>query len=157
LFDTFQHLRGALLDDEHPGDQPVSVGGDKNRIRLGGGLDARRAVGDVAEDLRVFAVALDNHDLSAVNTQPHGELQFVAPGELAITLFDRVQNGQTGAGRAFGVVVMRLRPAEVGHDSVAEKLGDVAAEAYDLKADGGLIVGDNFAPFLRIQSTRNLG
>src|SRR6516165_6536757 len=104
----------------------------------------------------MVGVALDNHDLAAMDSQAHGEL-LQAAGDRPVTLLDGVQDGETGTCRALGVVVVRLGPAEVGHDPIAEELRDVAAEAYHLEADGSLIVGYELAPFLGIHATGNLG
>ncbi len=44
---------------------------------------------------------------------------------------DRLDQLQPGAHRPLGIVLVRLRPAEVGEHAVAHVLGDVAVEAAD--------------------------
>ena len=52
----------------------------------------------------------------------------VRSGAAAATASTR---GEAGAHRPFGVVLVRLRTAEVGEHAVAQILGDVAAELRD--------------------------
>ena len=56
-----------------------------------------------------------------------GELRLAAAGVLAVDLGERALDGQRGAHRAFGVVLLRERIAEQRHQPVAQFLGDMAA------------------------------
>ena len=65
--------------------------------------------------------------------------------------------GETCANRALGVVLVRLRPAEIGEHAVAHQLGDSALVAGDL-ARHRLLVGENdLAHVLRVEPLRQLG
>ena len=59
--------------------------------------------------------------------------------------------------RPLGVVLVRLRPAEIGQHAVAHELGDVAVEAQDLARDGVLVGADDLAHVLGIERRRQRG
>jgi hypothetical protein len=64
---------------------------------------------------------------------------------------DRLRRGQAHAHGALGVVLARLRPAEVGEHAVAEQLGHVAALRLD-GAGGGAVIGvDDRAQVLGVE------
>ncbi len=58
---------------------------------------------------------------------------------------------------ALGIVAMRRRPAEVGEQTVAEVLCDVAAVARDHGLGRTLIAAEHLAPVLGIEPHRDLG
>ena len=59
--------------------------------------------------------------------------------------------------RPFGVVLMRLRPAEIGQHAVAHELGDVALEAQGLAGHGILVDTNGRAHLLGIERRRQRG
>ena len=69
-------------------------------------------------------------------------------------VFDQLQ---PGAHRALGVVLVRLRPAEIGQHAVAQVLGDMAVEAADHLRAGRLIGAHDRAQVLGIEPRRQLG
>ena len=68
-----------------------------------------------------------------------------------------VDRGEARAQRPLGVVVVRLRVAEVGEDAVAQVLRDVPAEALDGARGRALIRADDLAQVLGIELRRQLG
>jgi hypothetical protein len=65
--------------------------------------------------------------------------------------------GEAGAHRAFGVVLARLRVAEIGQHAVAHVFGDEAALAFDGLSAAPVIGGDDGAQVLDLQSGRQRG
>ena len=63
----------------------------------------------------------------------------------------RVEDRESCACGALGVVVMRLGPAEIRHDAVAEVFGDVPAESRDRFCCRAMVSRDYLAPFLGIK------
>src|SRR5215472_8885021 len=55
------------------------------------------------------------------------------------------------------IVVVRLRPAEIGHHTIAEVLGDSAAVALDRLCRSVMVIRDDFAPPFGIEMTCDLG
>ena len=55
---------------------------------------------------------------------------------------DHLDHRQPGAHRALGVVLMRLRIAEIDQHAIAHVLGDKAGEAADRVGDGAVIGAD---------------
>ena len=64
---------------------------------------------------------------------------------------DRLRRGEAGAHGALGVVLVRLRPAEVGQHAVAEELGDVAALLPHRLGHGAVVGGHDLAQVLRVE------
>ena len=64
---------------------------------------------------------------------------------------------EPGPDRPLGLVLVRLRPAEIGEHAVAHVLGDVPAPALDHLGAGVLIGADHRAHVLGIEPRRQLG
>ena len=150
LAHALQHLRPAVLDHEHPGDQALRRGGDHHRVGLGRALHARRDVRRLAEDL----AAVGDHHRPGVHADAHGQARPVAGGEGGVERRHRVDDRQAGADRPFRVVLARRGPAEVDEQPIAEVLGDVAAEARDGAGGGLLVLRDEVAPLLGVELLR---
>src|ERR1700674_5617440 len=114
--DALELLRAAIFDDEQARDQPMRVVCDRDRAWFGGRLNPRRDIGHVAKDVRLVAGAFTNHHRARIDTDPCGELRMSG---LFVELFDRVEEREARASGALGVVVVRLRIAEIGHHAVA--------------------------------------
>ena len=153
-FDAFERLRAALFDHEQPRDQPMRRIGDHHRARLRRRLHPRGDIGRVAEDVGVLARARANHHRARIDADPRRQLRV---RRMFVELRDRVEDREARAGGAFGVVVVRLGPAEIGHHPVAEILRDVAAEAGDRFRRRAMVPGDDLAPFLGIELRRDRG
>ena len=64
---------------------------------------------------------------------------------------------QTGAGGAFAVIIVSFGPAEIGHDAVAEVLGDVSAESSDRLGGGAMVSSNHLAPFFGVELSGDFG
>ncbi len=69
-------------------------------------------------------------------------------------LGNRGRRGHARADRSFRRVLLRHGPAEVGQDTVAHELGDMALESRDFRGDGALIGLDDLAHLLRVELGR---
>ena len=111
-------------------------------------------LGVVADHRRFLRGALA--DQVAHHHQPGGDAG--ARGQrLAVAgpqLADGGDRGHGGANRPLGLVLMGLRPAEIGQHAVAHELGDVAVEARDLAGNRILVAPDDLAHLFRIASRR---
>ena len=75
-------------------------------------------------------------------------------GVPGVEVGERALDGERGAHRALGVVLLRLRIAEEGHQPVAELLQDMAAETRH-RGGGRVEIGaDQVAPVLGVQPSR---
>ena len=117
-------MRALVFGDEKPGCLPLHARGDEHRSRFGRRLHPRRDVRRVAEH---FAGRVD-HDRAALDADAGGKLGRAGSHVARVEVGKRALDGERGADRAFGVVLLRLRIAEEGHQAVAELLQDVPAE-----------------------------
>ena len=65
---------------------------------------------------------------------------------------DAVDKCQAGPHRLLGIMLLRLRIAEIGEDAVAHILGDIAPEPGDHLGDGGVIGPEHLAQIFRIEA-----
>ena len=70
---------------------------------------------------------------------------------------DRLDHRQPGAHRPLGIVLMRLRIAEIDQHPVAHVFGDKAVEAADRLGDGAVVGADQLAQILRVKPRRERG
>ena len=70
---------------------------------------------------------------------------------------DRVDDGEAGAHRPLGVVLMRLWVAEIDQHPIAHILGDEPGERGDRVGDAAVIGADHLAQILRIEACRQRG
>jgi hypothetical protein len=148
LTHALQHLRAAVLDDEHPGHQTLRRGGNHHRVGLGRALHTRRDVRRLAE----YLAAVGNHYRAGVQADAHGQARPLV--ERGIQRCHRVDNREPGADGAFRIVLARRRPAEIDEQSIAEILGDMTAEARDGARCGLLVLSDQVAPLLSVELLR---
>jgi len=97
---------------------------------------------------RSCADQIANDDEASGDANPN--VQRLLCGELA----DRVDDRETGAGRALGVVLMRLRIAEINQHAIAHILGDKTAKAADGVGDAAVVGADDLAQILGIEARR---
>ena len=104
---------------------------DDDSAWLGKGLEPRREVGRLADHglllRRALADQLANHDQPGRDADPRRERR----GRAALEPADRLDQSEPSSHRPLGVVLVRLRPAEVGEHAVAHVLGDMAVPAVD--------------------------
>src|SRR5260370_16440900 len=63
----------------------------------------------------------------------------------------RLQDRHARARGTLGVVVVRLRPAEISHHAVAKVLGDTSAEALDGLRRRDMVLADDLPPLFGIE------
>jgi hypothetical protein len=80
----------------------------------------------------------------------------VAAGNVGAERRQLVEDCQAGTDRALGVLLLRVRIAEINQDAIAHELGDIAVEAPDSFADPLLIGADHIAHVLGIEPRREL-
>ena len=68
-----------------------------------------------------------------------------------VQLLDGVADGERGADRALGVVLVRRGGAEDRHDGITDELLHRAAEALDLGAQARVVGGEHRPHVLRIE------
>ena len=73
---------------------------------------------------------------------------------LAVQFGERALDGQRGAHRAFGIVLLRDRMSEQRHQPVAELLGDTAAHLRHRLRRRVEVGGDQIAPILGVEPRR---
>jgi hypothetical protein len=69
----------------------------------------------------------------------------------------RIDYRKSRARSAFGVIVVRFRPAEISHHTVPEVFRHKAVEMCDCFRHCAEIVSFDFTPFLGVEACRNLG
>jgi hypothetical protein len=141
-------LRAAILDDEQARNQPMRRISDRHGARFGSRLHPRRDVRHVAEDLRLVARALTDHDQARIDADPCGQLRVTG---LLVELHYRVEEREARACGALGIVVVRGGPTEVSHHAVAEIFRDVAVEARDRFGGCTMESGERLAPLLGVE------
>ena len=83
------------------------------------------------------ASARANHHRARIDPDSGGELRVP---RLFVELRYRVENRQARARRAFGIVVVRRGPAEVGHHAVAQVFRNVAVESRYRFGCGAMVI-----------------
>ena len=102
---AFERMRAAILGDEQAGDLTLDARRDQHRSRLGERLHPRGDIGRVTED---FAVRID-HDRPGFDADPGDELRAARARIVAVQLGERSLDGERGANRALGIVLLRDR------------------------------------------------
>jgi hypothetical protein len=64
---------------------------------------------------------------------------------------------ETSPDRALGLILMRLRPAEIGKNAVADELGGLPLEPGHLATDDVLVVPDHLADLFGVEAFRERG
>src|SRR6516164_1491140 len=147
-----RHRRGDALDLdaaeiaalEEIADQPARARGDNDRPRLGQGLQTSREVWGLADDRlllsRAFADQIADHYQPGGDPDPRLEVD-----GFDVEPADSLDDTQTGSYSALGIVLMRLRVAEINKHAVAHVLGDEAVEPGHDPGDGAVISGNDLA------------
>ena len=132
LGEALEALRAEVVELEQAAEQATRGRADHHRSRLGQRLQARREVGRLADHRLLARCALADQIADhrpgrwrcrsgPAAAHPHGRRSRAIASTSA----------QPRAHRPLGIVLVRLRPAEVGQHAIAQVLGDVAVEAAD--------------------------
>jgi hypothetical protein len=143
-------LWAEILDLEQRADlSPGAVGNDQC-ARPGQHLQAGGEVWRLADDTALLRSTrpdqIANDDEASGDADPHVQRL------LCRKPADRVDDRQPGAGRALGVVLVRLGIAEIDQHAVAHILGDKAAKAADGVGDTAMVGADDLAQILGIKA-----
>ena len=124
-------------------------------VRLGKRLQPGGEVRRLADDrvlLRgTLADQIADHDQPGGDADPHA--QSLSRRQSA----DRLDEREAGAHRPLGVVLVRLRVAEIDQHPVAHVLGDKAVEAGDRLGDRAVVGADDLAQVLGVEPRRERG
>src|SRR2546423_8269599 len=150
--EAFQlHIAQSLVL-EHPADQLVCACGNYDAAWFRQGLQPRCEVWRLTHDTALAGFAgtdkIAHNDEACGNADAH-------PQTSARCSRHRPRgrhNLQTGTNRPLGVILMRLRVAEVGQYSVAHILGDKAIEAADRRRNVLVVLADHLAQVFWIES-----
>jgi hypothetical protein len=137
----------AVLGDKQPGGLALHGRGDEDRARLGGALDARGDIGRVAEHL----TSRVDHHLTGIKADPRLKFWGAFAGVSSVDWDKRPLDGERGAHRALGVVLLRVRIAEQCHQPVAEFLQHMAAKSRHCRGSLVEIGVDDVAPVLGVE------
>ena len=116
---------------EQIAEKPARALGDDDHVRFGHRLQARRQVWRLADDSALLRLA--RSDQLADNNEAGRDADADLQGNAAacLQLRHRLDERQPRLYRAFGVMFVRLRIAEIGEHPVAHILGDEPAGLRD--------------------------
>ena len=126
--------------------------GDDHAVRLGNALQARRKVRRLADDCLLLRSA--RPDQVADDHQPGRNADTGLQGRVGLQATYCRDQLQPRPHRSLGVVLVRLRIAEVDQDAVAHVLRYEAAEATHGLGDALLIGRNDLAEVFRVHARR---
>ena len=121
------------------------------RPGLAAGRQGRGIADDPALLCRALADQIANHGEPGGDAEPH--TQMLSPRQSA----NRLDYRQPRPHRSLGIVLMRLRVAEIDQHPVAHIFGDKPIEAADGLGDGAMIIADQPTQILRVMTGRERG
>ena len=151
---ALERLHPPVLADKVPLHQAGGGVTEHHRVGRGQALETRGQVRGVAQG-QVFvpstAAHLPHHDEPGVDPDPHREPDSLVLDEPRIERPHRRQQLQAGAHGALGIVLMRLRIAEVDEQPIPQILGDMALVALDDRRRGLLVGAHHRAEVFRVE------
>jgi hypothetical protein len=154
---ALERHRAEIAIVEEPAGEATGVRLDHHGVGLGELLQARSEIGGFTDNFVLLGHALA--DEVAHDHQPGGDadpdLRCDARGPAAFV--QPVQQRQTGANGALGIMFLRPRIPEIDQHRVTHVLGDEPAEPSDGFSDVCLIGDDHFAQILRVEPDREGG
>ena len=124
--------------------------GDDHRVRLGDPLQARREVRRLADNAALLRLA--RSDQVADDDEPGGNADTGLQRSARLEPGHRRDQLQSRPDRPLGVVLMRLRIAEINEHAVAHVFGHEPAEAAHRLGDAFLIGRNDLAQVLRVHA-----
>ena len=145
-------LRPKIRALEQRADLPPCALGDDERARLGHRLQAGGDVRGLADNPTLLRGAradqVADHNEAASNAEAH--VHWLGRGESA----DGIDDGEPGADRPLGIVLVRLRVAKINEHAIAHIFGDKAREPGDRVGDTAVVGADQLAQILGIIARR---
>jgi hypothetical protein len=142
---------------KQPAEEPAGRLADhdaaRRRKRLQSCREVRRLADHALFACRTFADQLANHDQAGGNADPCRQRfarRRLLPGK-------GIDNREPRPHRALGLVLVRLRPAEIGQDAIAHIFRDMAAPVADRLSAATVIGADHGAHILGIEPRRQHG
>ncbi len=154
LGEALQRVCAGVLGDEEALHQALACRADHQPVLFRQPLQARGQVRRLAQGelLPPLSAPYRSDDNQAgMHADAHRQRNLQLRHQPRAQLADRRDDAQPGAHRALGVVFMRLGMAEVHHQSIAEKLGDMALVAFDDRRAGRLIGADHLPQVFGIE------
>ena len=160
------HRVGETLDVDHAqvrtleqvADEAAGALGDDDAAGLGQGLQPGGQVRRLADHRllasRTAAQEVADHRDAGRDADPDPER---STGHGRAQLAHRRHDIEAGADRPLGLVLVGLRPAEVGQHAVAHVLGDETAFLFDRPCDTGVEGADQLAQILWVEAGREGG
>ena len=151
--ETLQRDQSEIPMVEQTTDLPPGHSIDHDTVGLRQPLQASGQVRGLPN--RRLLSCLPRPDRLADNHQPGGDpdsnLQWLRQDRRSSNCIDN-RKGSTNS--AFGIRLMRVRPAEVDEDAVTYISGDEASEARDRRGHAGLVATDHSTQILRVYARR---
>jgi hypothetical protein len=138
--------RPKICSSFSPGDsrRHAATEGDHYSVGLGQGLETSGEIGCVAGDIVLGNLAADDNQPGG---NPHPRMKLFGLIELRHPIDQR----QPASSGALGIVLVRLRIAEINQDAVAHIAGAKPAKARDNLCDAAMIGPDDPAQILGIE------
>jgi len=129
---------------EEVAQQPARVCSNDDGVRLGQGLQPRGEVRRLAGDIVLYNLAADDNQPGG---DPDPRVKFFG----LVQLLYPVDQRQTASRGALGIILVRLRIAEINQDAVAHVAGDKPAKPLDDPCDAAMVGADDPAQILGIE------
>ena len=137
LDDAFEGMGSQILEIEGAADQAPGRGGDDDIVGLRQPLQACGEIGRLAHrQLRHRGIATAG---LADHYRPGGDADSDLERGPRLDRLHRLDDLEPSPQRPLGIVLVSLRPAEIGHQTVAQILRDMALVALDDRPAGALI------------------
>ena len=155
--DALEVLGPEIAELEEIAEKPARALGYDDHVRFGQRLQARRQVRRLADDSALLRLARSDQiaDDDEAGRDADADLQGNARGGLQLR--HRLGERQPRLHRAFGVMFVRLRIAEIGQHPVAHIFGDEPAGLRDQVGAEPVIGAHDLAHILWIESRRHRG
>jgi hypothetical protein len=137
---------------EQAADQPTCIVGNYNRVGFGKRLQPRGEVRRFTDDRPLLSST--RSDQIPDNREPRGETDAHLQQFGGLQWAHCLDHRETRPHRPLGIVLMRLRIAEIDQHPVAHIFGDKAVEAADRLGDGAVVVADQLPQILRVKPRR---
>jgi hypothetical protein len=154
---AFDFNGAEIVELKQVSDEPARACRNHDLIGLGNGLQAGRQVRRLACDvvLRRPANPIDLADHRQPSCDPDANLSRTAVRKReACNRIDRRESSPDGT---LGIVLMRLRVAEIRQGTIAHRAGNEPAEAHDAFADAAMKSAERLAHVLRVLPGRKRG